>query len=231
MGILKITSAFTYRNVLTHSKNCCMLMKKTVLFSIALTLSTLATFGQNVFIGSSLSVGRIFSTPYIRQGAPLPELISSQAETFVAFSASVDAQVIPVGDEMTVGFHIEPSAGVSLAGGGFRNGDPRFILQSPLLAQFNYGNFSSIDAFSSLGVSFGLGLLSHYQLVPDKPVYLAEGKNLLFLPMAQLSFRFWGPANTLYSLKVSHSFGSEDLGGISHNRSVSFLSLSRSFNY
>lgn len=206
-------------------------MKKTLLFSIALTLSTLATFGQNVFIGSSLSVGRMFTAPYIREGAPLPFLVSSQSQAFLALSFSVDAQVIPVGDEMTVGFHIEPGAGYGLGGSSIGNGDPRFVLQSPLLAQFNYGNFSSVDATSNLGVSLGLGLLGHYQIVPDKPTYLAEGKSMLFLPMAQLSFRFWGPSNTLYSIKLSHSFGSEDLGGISHNRSVSYLTLSRSLNY
>ncbi len=206
-------------------------MKKILLLSIGLTCSTFAVLAQNVFYGTSLSIGRAFSAPNIIQTGLLPVVTPSESQLFVALGVSVDAQVIPVGDEMTVGFHIEPTAGYGIGSELASGADFGFVLQSPLIAQFNYGNFSSVDASMDYGFSLGLGLLAHYQLTPDKPTYLEEGKSMLFLPTAQLSFRFWGPANTLYSVKLSHSFGSEDLGGISHNRSVSFLTLSRSLNF
>lgn len=207
-------------------------MKKNLLYIfIGLNLSTFAAFGQNVFYGTSLSVGRTYTAPYITQIGQIPVLSPSESELFVALGVSIDAQIIPVGDEMTVGFHIEPTAGYGIGGSSTSGLDFGYILQSPLIAQFNYGNFSSVDASLDYGFSFGLGMLAHYQLRPDKPTYAEEGKSMLFLPTAQLSFRFWGPMNTLYSVKLSHSFGAEDLGGISHNRSVSFLTVTRSLNF
>ncbi len=207
-------------------------MKKALLSVFALLfLGIVHVTAQNVFYGTGVLVGQSYSTPKTLQGFPSNISQGSQSFLMVGVGIPVDAQLIPVADEMSIGFHIEPAFAYTLS---FLNDFDNniYVLQSPLMAQFNYGNFSSNDASSEFGFGLGLGLMAQFQASTDfNSTVVEEGKSTLFLPTVQGSFRFWGPGNKLYAAKLSYSFGSEDFGGLSNNRSTAFLSLSRYLNY
>lgn len=207
-------------------------MKKFLtLLLMAVTILTVELKAQNVFYGLSLIGGQAYSMPRIFEGTPTNTTQPSQSYLMFGAGIPIDAQVIPLADEMSIGFHAEPSFGYSVTTPtGFTTN--LFIVQAPLVAQFNYGNFSSGDATSDFGFGAGFGLLTQFQAGDANNFALVqEGSLLMFMPTAQISCRFWGPSNSLYAVKLSHAFGSEDFGGISNNRSTTFLSFSRYLNY
>lgn len=208
-------------------------MKKLLLSLLALAaLGFTQVSAQDVYWGAGFSLGRAYSPPKTFNRFGTVETRPSQPQLYYGGHVSIDAQVIPLADEMTIGFHAEPGLGYSIPVLNDFD-DAILVLQSPLVAQFNYGNFSSGDATSSFGVGVGLGLLAQYQFdlggLGSEPV--AQGKSMLFLPTAQISLRFWSPNNKLYTVKLNHSVLNETFGGISNNRGTSFLSISRYINY
>lgn len=207
-------------------------MKKVVLMTVAMvTLITLPSIAQNVFYGAGLVAGRAFSTPKTYRGFPGNITQASEPFFMVGVAVPVDAQVIPLGEEMTIGFHVEPGFAYTIP--VLSNIDDNILLfQSPLIAQFNYGNFSSSDASSELGFGLGFGMMAQFQMSSTtNSEIIAEGNPFVLLPTAQASFRFWGPGNKLYAAKLSHSFGTEAFNGTNSNRGSTFLSVSRYINY
>lgn len=207
-------------------------MKKALVSIFALvTLGVAQASAQNIFYGAGLIVGQAHSTPKTFRGFPGNITRGSESFLMVGFGIPVDAQLIPLADEMSIGFHIEPTLAYTIP--GLSNIDDDVLLvQSPLIAQFNYGNFSSANSSAELGFGLGLGLLAQYQASSTfNSDILAEGSPFVFLPTAQASFRFWGPGNKLYAAKLSHSFGSETFNGTTNNRGTTFLSVSRYVNY
>ena len=207
-------------------------MKKALLSILGLVAFSFSnTSAQSIFYGASFLVGQAHTTPKTFQGFPGNITQGSESFLMVGFGIPVDAQVIPLADEMSIGFHIEPAIAYTIPGLSNINDDV-LLVQSPLMAQFNYGNFSSNDASSEYGFGIGLGMLAQFQAGSTfNSTVVAEGSSLLFLPTAQASFRFWGPNNKLYAAKLNFSFGSEDFGGVTNNRGSTFLSVSRYLNY
>lgn len=206
-------------------------MKKIVLSCLALfALGLVETTAQNIFYGGGFFAGTAHTIPKTLSGSSGPRQQASQRSIIYGAGISIDAQVIPVGDEMTVGFHAEPGLGYTIPVISDME-DVAVIFQTPLIAQFNYGNFSSIDAQSRFGVGVGVGMLTQYHLLLESSEPIAQGKSLLFLPAAQLSLRFWSPKNNLYVVKLSHAIGNENFGGMSNNRGSTLLGVSRIFNY
>ena len=207
-------------------------MKKLLLSLLALTaMGFTQVSAQNIFYGTGVIVGQAHSTPKTFRGFPGNITQGSESFLMVGFSIPVDAQVIPLANEMSVGFHIEPTLAYTIPGLSSIESDV-LLLQSPLIAQFNYGNFSSANSLAGLGFGLGLGFMAQYQSTSRaNSDILAEGNPLMFLPTAQASFRFWGPNNKLFAVKLSHTFGSETFNGVTSNRGCTFLSVSRYINY
>jgi len=188
----------------------------------------LESSAQKVFYGAGFLVGRTHTVPMTFSGFGNPV---KQSKPVYMYGAGVclDAQLFPLSDEMSVGFHVEPGLGYVLP---FTEGvdDVALILQTPLIAQFNYGNYSSINSTKEVGFGVGLGALTQYHFLLDEPP-TNRGKSFLFLPAVQASVRFWGRSNSLYVVRLTHAVGTEMHGGFENNRGTSFLSVSRIINY
>lgn len=191
----------------------------------------LESSAQKVFYGAGFAAGVSHSIPSITIFSVGSRLNPSERTFVYGAGVRLDAPLFPVADEMSIGFHLEPSLAYSIPF-SFDMDNSALITQTPLMAQFNYGNYSSINSTKELGFGVALGALSQYHYrFTDSSTDRQFGKSFLFLPAAQASIRFWSKSNSLYVISLTHAIGSEQYGMAQNNRSASLLSVSRIINY
>lgn len=147
----------------------------------------LESSAQKVFYGAGFLVGRTHTVPMPFSGFGNP-VRQSQPDYMYGDGVCLDAQLFPLSDEMSVGFHAEPGIGYVLALTSSIK-DVAFVLQTPLIAQVNYFNSSSLKSAKEVGFGMGLGALTQcHFLFNDPPTNTV--KSFLFLLDVQASVRF-----------------------------------------
>jgi hypothetical protein len=151
----------------------------------------------------------------------------------------LDAPLFELNDDMSVGAHASPYFGFYIPldfDRLFDLGLP-FAVGSSLMAQFNYGNFSTSSSSEEYGFGLGLGVNAMYMLDElanerrDLPTYVV-GKTTQVQPAVRLSFRWWGSTSNLNTLNLTHVVGpNEMIAGLQVNRSTTQLSYIRYLNY
>lgn len=191
----------------------------------------LESSAQKVFYGAVYAAGVSHSIPSVTNFSVGSQLNPSERTFVYGVGVRLDAPLFPVANEMSIGFHFEPSIAFSIPF-SFDIDNSALLTQTPLMAQFNYGNYSSIYSTKEVGFGVALGALSQYHYrFTDSSTDRQFGKSFLFLPAAQASIRFWSKSNALYLVSCTHAIGSEQHGMAQNNRSTSFLSVSRIINY
>lgn len=213
------------------------MMKKFLLF-FCLTSAVFVqrTNGQEFYYGFGYAAG--FS-----QSIPSAEVNFNATYVFnypnlvLGYTLGLDAVLLPLSDETSLGAHASPSIGLMspMSLEGFTESGFAYFVSSPLLLQYNWGNFSSTAANEEYGLGIGLGATALYALnvlqLTESSNNVFYGKSFLLQPTARISFRFWTPSSVLYTLNLSHSLGSETLFNETINRSTTMLTLIRYSKY
>jgi hypothetical protein len=206
-------------------------MKKLYLLSFVFLLALMpAARAQNVFFGMGYA-GALLSTPHeVRFNVFYPAATALGA----GYSFGFDAPIVPINDDMSVGLHLSPTIGGFITPGQEFIDGFGYFGHAPLMAQFNWGNFSTSNATKEYGVGFGLGMNTTYTFKSssflDSPA--ERGKSLLLQPAARLSFRWWSQSSSLNTINLVYSIGSDQSPNSGpQNRNTLLLSLIRYSNY
>lgn len=212
-------------------------MKKfLLLFCLTSAVFVQRTNGQEFHYGFGYAAG--FS-----QSVPSAEVFFNSTNVFkyralaLGYVLGLDAVLLPLSDETSLGVHASPSMGLMLPTSveDFTEKGISYFVSSPLLLQYNWGNFSSTTANKEYGLGLGLGATAFYVMdflkIMETSNNVFYGKSFLLQPTARLSFRFWTPSSVLYTLNLSHSLGSETFFNETINRSTTMLTLIRYSRY
>lgn len=206
-------------------------MKKRYFLSFLILIAAMPVAkSQNVFWGMGYSAA-LLSTPHeLRFGFFDPAATVLGA----GYSFGIDAPIVPLNDDMSVGLHLSPTIGGFFTPGKELIDGFGYFGNAPLMAQFNWGNFSTTNATKDYGVGFGLGMNTTftYKTSSFSSEPTEQGKTLLLQPAARLSLRWWSENSSLNTINLVYSTSSDQtMSNGPQRRNTLLISLIRYSNY
>lgn len=187
-------------------------MKTRKILILLLVLGVKMAGAQSVFYNYGYTIGFGKSlAKYTPVGTNPPSDSSFSQPNMLTFGGTigVTALLMPLGDEKSLGITADLNLSTTLE---FLAGGSDFMsyysFNTPILAQFNYGNFSSTTSDMDYGFAVGAGPNFNYmfKLGDDNEFYLVEpiySPNLMISPAVRLSFRWWSRSNKLSELNFT----------------------------